>query len=488
MKNSGAAFGGLLHLGDPRVCKLLWPIKDILDKDAVNVAVNCSTGFLYSASVEFEIDWLEKMKGSADNDLFGIVASGLVLQKRKNTYDGVFTGQREFPVCKNPTSEDQKRIRALAKPIAIEDYTKQIARSFTRSTERISHNADCALRLCRMAQLVSLTNYGSRWPGKAGTPALAKSRPAGDVGDVVEAAVARPDPVCLALRVGMASAGRSRGATDARSRSPSVSWCTKSCRLRSALLRPTAASERPSLRPSKKPSGLRSAAVASRWESEQPVPPPIIWRNALDSTREVSARALTYRLDPMPNQKSWTEIPFGMPDRKARNDLPWDPSRPVEIPNTGVIIQGQIDRLDLSGDDRRARVIDYKTGRLNKEMAEVVVNGGSELQRCLYAFAVRTLLGRKVDVEASLLYPRAPEGEQALFPLDDVDAALDLLAGAIAIARTNVENGLALPGIDAADDYNDFAFALPANASYLPRKRPLADQQMGDATKIWEAE
>ena len=36
------------------------------------------------------------------------------------------------------------------------------------------------------------------------------------------------------------------------------------------------------------------------------------------------------------------------------------------------------------------------------------------------------------------------------------------------------------------DGYNDYAFALPANASYLARKRPLADQQMGDAVKIGE--
>jgi len=234
--------------------------------------------------------------------------------------------------------------------------------------------------------------------------------------------------------------------------------------------------------------GNAVAAVALRWESEQPVPPPIIWRNAMESTRVVSIRALTYRLNPLSNQKSWTEIPFGTPDRKARNDLPWDPSRQVEIPKAGVIIQGQIDRLDLSGDDRRARVIDYKTGRLNKKMANIVVNGGGELQRCLYAFAVRTLLGREIDVEALLLYPRATEGEQALFPLDGIDAVLDLLAGAIAIARTNVESGLALPGIDAADDFNDFAFALPANAAYLPRKRPFADLRLGDATKIWEAD
>lgn len=229
-------------------------------------------------------------------------------------------------------------------------------------------------------------------------------------------------------------------------------------------------------------------AVVSNWESEQPVPPPIIWRKTLESTREISVRALTYRLDPMPNQKSWTEIPFGTSDRKARNDFPWDPSIPVEIPRTGIIIQGHIDRLDISGNDRRARVIDYKTGRLNKKMTDVVVSGGNELQRCLYAFAVRTLLGPRIDVEASLLYPRAPEGEQALFPLNDVDAALDLLANAIAIARTNLENGIAVPGIDAADGYNDFAFALPASASYLPRKRPSADRRMGNATRIWEAD
>ena len=229
-------------------------------------------------------------------------------------------------------------------------------------------------------------------------------------------------------------------------------------------------------------------AVALRWETEQAVPPPIIWRSTRDLARKLSSKALSYALDPLPNQRSWTEVPFGMPDHMGRNDLPWDPSRTVEIPKTGVVIQGQIDQLDLSKDNRRARVIDYKTGRLNKMMKDVAVKGGSELQRCLYAFAVRTLLDKKIDVQASLLYPRAPDGEEALFPLDDVDGTLDLLADAIAIARTNIENGLALPGVDAGDDYNDFAFALPATATYLAQKCPLAEQKMGDATKIWEAD
>ena len=127
LKNPGAAFGGLLHLGDSRVCKLLWPIKSLLTEDGVNIAVKCSTGFLYSASFEFEIDWLEEMEGNSHYELFGIVASGLVLQKRNNKFDGVFTGQRQFPSPKNPTPAEQEQNLKLAKAVSIEEYTKRIA-------------------------------------------------------------------------------------------------------------------------------------------------------------------------------------------------------------------------------------------------------------------------------------------------------------------------------------------------------------------------
>ena len=123
-------------------------------------------------------------------------------------------------------------------------------------------------------------------------------------------------------------------------------------------------------------------------------------------------------------------------------------------------------------------------------MAEIVIDGGGELQRCLYAFAVKTLLDQNIEIDAALLYPLATEGDQALFPLQGVDATLQQLADAIALARRNIEAGLALPGIDAKSDYNDFAFVLPGNAGYgyLPRKMALAAEKLGDAAKIWEAE
>jgi|ERR1039458_9366771 hypothetical protein len=230
--------------------------------------------------------------------------------------------------------------------------------------------------------------------------------------------------------------------------------------------------------------------LARVWEAEQPVPPPIIWKRTLQDAKEVSIRALNYPLKEFPDQTSWTEIPFGwVATNETRSNLPWDSTKPVEIPGTGLIIRGYIDRLDVSGDRRRARVIDYKTGRLRKKQSDIIIDGGGELQRCLYAFAVKTLLKKKVEVQAALLFPRAEDSEEALFPLPNVDEVLVQLARSIALARANIENGLALPGIDAANDYNDLAFALPANAkaSYLERKKLLVQEQLGEAAKIWEA-
>jgi PD-(D/E)XK nuclease superfamily len=224
--------------------------------------------------------------------------------------------------------------------------------------------------------------------------------------------------------------------------------------------------------------------IAREWETDQPIPPPIIWRSTLQRARQMSLAALAHPFTRLKGQTSWTEIPFGT-DAGGRR-LPWDGTRAVEIPGSGIRIQGYIDRLDIAGDMKRARVIDYKTGRLNRNMADVVVKGGGELQRCLYAFAVKTLLGTGMKVEAALLYPGAPQDEQALFPLSDVDAVLDRLAAAIRLARRKILDGTALPGVDADNQFNDFAFAFPASPVYLPRKMPLAKEQLGRAARIWD--
>jgi RecB family exonuclease len=156
----------------------------------------------------------------------------------------------------------------------------------------------------------------------------------------------------------------------------------------------------------------------------------------------------------------------------------------VTIPDTGFRIAGYIDRLDVAGDGSRALVRDYKTGKPPK--GEIRLNGGRELQRCLYAFAVKALLGDHVAISASLLYPR----EALDLQLDDPEATLAEIIGYLRAARSAFASGAALTGPDTGSDYDDLAFALPANASatYCKRKQSAATERLGEVAQVWEAE
>lgn len=224
--------------------------------------------------------------------------------------------------------------------------------------------------------------------------------------------------------------------------------------------------------------------VAADWESERPVPPTVIWGRTLEDARLLAGRALTYGDDRLLDARSYGEVPFGGSEPKSEAETPWDASVPVTIPDTGFNVAGYIDRLDISGDGKRALVRDYKTGRPPR--GDIRLNGGRELQRCLYAFAVKALLGEDVAISASLLYPREPVDLQ----LDDPEAVLAEITGYLRAARASLGGGAALPGPDTGDDYDDLAFALPANAgaTYCKRKQPAATERLGEVALVWEAE
>jgi RecB family exonuclease len=221
-----------------------------------------------------------------------------------------------------------------------------------------------------------------------------------------------------------------------------------------------------------------------QWEDERPTPPAVVWRRTVKEAGELSVAALSYPEEPLPDQRSYVEVPFGGAERKRDGaDVPWDPAKPVKILGTEIQIAGYIDRLDLAGDGSIARVRDYKSGR--PVDPKVVLNKGRELQRCLYAFAVRALLGPDVSVEASLLFPR----DGICIPLAEPDTVLDQLASYLAASQASLLAGRALPGPDAEIDWNEFTFALPANASkaYCRRKQSLIREALGDAALVWEA-
>jgi hypothetical protein len=113
------------------------------------------------------------------------------------------------------------------------------------------------------------------------------------------------------------------------------------------------------------------------------------------------------------------------------------------------------------------------------------LDGGKELQRCLYAFAVKALLGNDVEISASLLYPR----ELIDLRLDDPNAVLGQVSGYLQSARTSFGAGNSLMGPDTGGAYDDLALALPANAaaSYCKRKLAAVNEKMGDAVLVWEA-
>ena len=223
-------------------------------------------------------------------------------------------------------------------------------------------------------------------------------------------------------------------------------------------------------------------ATGAQWQAERATPPQVIWRRSLDEARDLVVRALSFESEVRPDGSAFSEVPFGGSPAKSDAPTPWDPVTLVEIPGTGFRIAGYIDRLDISADGRRVKVRDYKTGRTQKE--GVVLDGGKELQRCLYAFAARALLGEEVEIDASLLFLK--EGVDRA--LADPSETLSAVVGHLAAARASFLSGAAVVGPDTAGAYDDLAFALPANAgqTYQLRKLAAARERLGDAALIWE--
>jgi len=224
------------------------------------------------------------------------------------------------------------------------------------------------------------------------------------------------------------------------------------------------------------------ALIDARWSGSMQLPPAVIWRRTLAEARALTAAALKFGQDGIAGMESFGEVAFGGADPRPGAPLPWDPTVPVSIPGTALRIKGYIDRLDVSADRRRAHVRDYKTGK--PVAGDVVIGGGTELQRCLYAFAVRAMLGPGVTVRSAMLYPR--DGIER--ELAEPDAVMDKLTVHLADAHASLLAGNCLPGPDTGGKYDKFLFLLPANApaTYCKRKAAPIQAVLGNAASVWE--
>lgn len=230
--------------------------------------------------------------------------------------------------------------------------------------------------------------------------------------------------------------------------------------------------------------GDAAAEIARLWENERAVPPPLIWRLTLKEARTLCSRALTHDDQPFDGAVTYSEVPFGGAPPQDDAARPWDANAAVEIPGSGFRIRGYLDRLDISGDGLQALVRDYKTGRAPAD--DITLDGGKELQRCLYAFAVKAMLGDEVSISASLMYPR----EEKDLRLEDPESTLTQITEYLLAARANLRSGGGVMGIDTGEIYDDLAFALPANAAavYCKRKIGAASERLGAATRVWGAQ
>jgi hypothetical protein len=223
--------------------------------------------------------------------------------------------------------------------------------------------------------------------------------------------------------------------------------------------------------------------VRQQWPLTQPVPPRLLWQNTTALAARIGVTALEFGRTTESDTQSWTEVPFG--DRNFRDSarsLPWDPTQAVEIPGTGICIQGSIDRLDLRRTKGAVRVTDYKTGATPARAEKIVIRGGAELQRSLYALACRTLLPEYAHIAARLLY--LADSPQPL-PLADLDGALRQISDFVACACASLENGVAPPGPDADSPYNDLRLAMPASPAYQRRKRSSFAKSAGRLAAFW---
>ena len=225
--------------------------------------------------------------------------------------------------------------------------------------------------------------------------------------------------------------------------------------------------------------------VREQWPLEQPVPPLLLWENTTALAARIAVTALEYGRTTETDTQSWTEVPFGDPDfDSGTRPLPWDPRLAVQIPGTEVCIQGSIDRLDLRRPHSAVRVTDYKTGAVPPRPEKIVIRGGAELQRALYALACRQLLPECTRIGSRLLYlADAP----AVFPLRGLDEALRQISDFVACACASLESGKAPPGLDAVGPFNDLRLAMPASPAYQRRKQAAFAQSAGRLAAFWSA-
>jgi RecB family exonuclease len=223
--------------------------------------------------------------------------------------------------------------------------------------------------------------------------------------------------------------------------------------------------------------------IRARWPIERPVPPSLLWSHTLDEAMRRGLPGLTRDQPFQAGTRSWTELDFGGTDT-GHASAPWPASREAVIGSAGLRLGGRIDRVDLSKDGDRIRISDYKTGQ-PQPGANIVLAGGRELQRVIYAIAVRQLLPELTVVISRLVF-LGQDATSMELKGEDLDAACHEIGHYLDLACAQLRRGHACPGPDARDRYNDLRLALPADLDgYFQRKSTAFRDASRELSVLW---
>lgn len=223
--------------------------------------------------------------------------------------------------------------------------------------------------------------------------------------------------------------------------------------------------------------------VRVEWPLERPVPPRLLWGHTLDEAVKRGLRGLTVDESFQSGTRSWTELAFG--DGLTDGDAPWQGKKDVVIGQAQLRLGGRIDRLDLGMTGDRVRISDYKTGATPANATAIVIDRGRELQRVLYAIAVRQLLPDATIVVSRLVFL---DGSSKPYQLNGplLDAAAQDVTQFLDIACSLVRRGGAHPGPDAQDRYNDLRLALPIDLEAYFQRKGTAFRELGrELSPLW---
>ncbi|MFN2442004.1 MAG: PD-(D/E)XK nuclease family protein [Thermoanaerobaculia bacterium] len=113
----------------------------------------------------------------------------------------------------------------------------------------------------------------------------------------------------------------------------------------------------------------------------------------------------------------WFELSFGSSGRDERE--PDFPPVSIEVGGSEIRLRGRIDRVDISPDGKRIRVVDYKTGKGNRQARiEEKIEKGHALQLPLYALAAGSIFGAAPSAISAAILPIRSDADAERFTFE----------------------------------------------------------------------